>query len=409
GLAGVLGQDGPKTTRRVRLRSVLVTCQVALALVVLISGGLFVRALQQAASIDPGMDLSNVRIAFLDPTLISMPQEGSRRFFEQLIERVQSLPEVESAGLASRVPLSLGARFFSNTALLQIPAWTPPSGQDGFRIESSRVSHGYFEALRISIVEGRGFEPGDRQGAPLAALVNQSFVDRFWPGQRGTGRQLQMEGRGLTVIGVVRDAKYRTLEEPPLPYLYLAWFQHTSGGATLLARPRPGVSQESLAGSLRQSIRQLAPDLPIRDAASLSEHVEVSLLPQRIASAVAVTLGLVALLLALVGLYGVVSYSVSQRTREIGVRMSLGARPRQVVRLVQRQGLLLVSAGILMGIPLAVGLSRLLERFLMGLSPVDFTTYLTVSALLAAVALMAGYLPARRAAQIDPVCALRAD
>ena len=375
----------------------------------LISGGLFLRALQQASNIDPGMDPSNVRVALLDPSLISMPQEDSRRFFDQLTQRVQSLPEVESAGLASSVPLSLSARFFTNTVLLQIPGWEPPIGQDGFRIESSRVTHGYFEALRISIVQGRGFEPGDREGAPLAAIVNQSFVDRFWPGQSGTGRQLQMEGRNLRVVGVARDAKYRTLEEPPLPFLYLSLFQHPPSQAALMARPKPGISLESLAISLQQSIRSLAPDLPIRDSKTLTEYVAVSLLPQRIASGVALALGLVALLLALVGLYGVVSYSVSQRSREIGVRMSLGARPRQVTRLVLRQGLLLVSSGILIGIPIAVGLSRLLERFLMGLSPVDFITYLTVSALLAAVAALAGYLPARRASQIDPVRALRAE
>ncbi len=420
-LAVALHLSSGQVGARSRLWGGLVIGQVALSLVILICAGLFLRALQHATTIDPGFDSRQVYAAGINPALAGMSQDESRPLFPALLERVAALSATESAALVTRLPLSLGSRFFPNPITVQVPGLEPPPEQDGFPIEHGIVSHGYFETLRIPLLQGRAFELGDRVDAHNVAVVNESFARRFFPSGAALGSRLSLPARGgagqndadmtpagrreVEIVGIVRDSKYRTLDEEPLPYLYLPFAQNPTNSAGLLVRHAGGTG--GFPELLRFTLREHAPHLPIGNFGSLEDRLAVALLPQRIAGSVAGALGLIGLLLTALGLYGVVAWSVVRRAGEIGMRMSIGATPTDIVRLILRQGITLTLIGIAVGIPAAFGTSRLLSSFLVGVSPMDPVTYLGISAVLLVTALLASYLPARRAARIDPLTVLR--
>ena len=406
-LAAVLKHSGDSKHSATSLGGLLVIGQVALSLVVLICAGLLLRALHRATGIDPGFSAAQVTSASLDPQLIGMDEPESRAYFERLKPRIEVLPRVESACLVRRVPLSLGARFFPNPVEVAVPGWEPLPEREGFPIEHSVVSDGYFETLRIPILEGRGFAFSDTRETGRVAVVNQSFAQRFFRDSGAVGRVVRIEGQDVAIVGVARDSKYRSLDEQPLALVYLPLAQHFRGSAVLLVRSEPGAA--GFAAALRDRIREHSPYLPIREFGPLEDQLAIALMPQRIAGAVAGSLGLIGLLLTAVGLYGVVGYAVSRRSSEIGVRMSLGARPSDVVRMVLGQGLRLALIGIGVGIPAATFAGRLLDVFLVGLSPLDAPTYSAIATLLLATALLASYIPARRAARIDPLTVLRSE
>lgn len=397
-----------------KLRAALVIGQVALTLVVLVGSLLFLRALDRATDLDPGFDPSGVHAVFADPDLIQMSEADARSFLDQLLESSRGIPGTEAAALTARVPLTLGARFFANPVTLRVPGHEPPTERRGFAIEHGVVSNGYLDVLRIPLLEGRGFGSEDRSSSRGVAIVNETFAQRFFGDRSPLGQLVYrisnadegMSDRELEIVGVTADSRYRTLDEEPMPFVYLSFEQSERTSATLLVR---GSSAEALAGPVRERFRELAPNLPIADAASLEQRLGVAFLPQRIAAAVTGSLGLAGLFLAMVGLYGVLAYGVQRRAREIGLRSSLGASPKDIVGLVARQGFLLVAVGAAIGIPLSLLVTRFLRQLLYGLDPVDPASYAGVAILLLVAGLVATFLPARRAAAIDPISVLRAE
>lgn len=388
-----------------RLWSGLVVTQVVLSLVVLVCAGLFLRVLQHVNTLDPGFDSERVYAAAINPALAGVEPGKAPELLRRILEETRSLRGTESAAFVNRVPLSLGARFFANSVALRIPGWDPPPGQENFLIEHAAVSDGYFETLRIPVLEGRGFGPTDRDGARRVAVVNQAFARRYFPSDDVLGATLRTGDDELTVVGVVRDSKYRRLDEASTPYVYLSFWQASRSRGGLLTRH--GAAVGGYPGALRDAIRSAAPHLPIADFGALEDRLAVSYLPQRIAAGIAGVMGMIGLFLTAVGLHAVVAFAASRRSSEIGVRMSLGARPGDIVRMMLRQGLALTAIGIGIGIPLATGAAMLLSSFLVGMSPADPLTYLGIAAVLLAASLLACYLPARRAARTDPLAVLR--
>jgi predicted permease len=270
---------------------------------------------------------------------------------------------------------------------------------------TNTVSAGYFETKGIEIVRGRGFEPSDRAGAKTVAVVSESFAHRFWPGENPIGRRIST-GRGGTreVVGVARDGKYRSLGEAPQPHFYQPFAQMYEPDMVLVARS--ATDARALLAPLVREARALDPELPVQGS-TMEEHLGLAMLPQRIGSVVLGSFGAITVLLAALGLYGVMSYVVSQRTREIGIRVALGARARDVRLLVLRRALAVTLVGVGIGLAGAAATARLLGAFLVNVSPSDPVTFLAATGLFTAVALLASWVPARRAAAVDPARALR--
>ncbi len=414
-LSVLLREGAPTAGSRTQrlLGGFLVVAQVALCLVLLVDTGLAVRSLRNAHRLDPGFDPHGVLVATLAAGLQGSTHAETEGFFRRLIERVRALPGVESAGLASHLPLSVEITFERvATAATAVPMERWP------RVDSALVDPGYFETLRIPLLHGRSFNAGDRADAPLVAVVNQSFAARFWPGQEAVGRRLQVAGVdvGYEVVGVVRDGKYRTLGEAPRPFLYRGLAQNrwrrmgktgeiTTGSETLVARTR-GAAPAALT-ELRRLVRELEPRIAVARLETLEETLGVALFLPGAAAALFALFGLIGLLLATLGIYSLMAYAVAQRYREIGIRMVLGARRRDVVRLVVRRSLGLSLLGIAAGLAAAAASTRALAALLYGVSPTDASTFLSVAGFVALVALAASYLPARRAACFDMSQALR--
>jgi predicted permease len=395
--------------RRGRLRGALVVTQVALSLLLLICAGLFLRSLRNASSIDPGFDADNLLALSMDLQLQGYDETKGRNFTGQLLDRVRSLPGVVSASLTDQLPLGLdgGAR-----RGMTVEGYTAQPGESS-EINSSFVSPGYFETLRIPLLQGRTFQNQDNANAPGVALINEAFARRYWPGQQPLGKRIQMgavrsgvnDAPYMTVVGVVKDGKYATLGEEATPFIYLNLAQNYGPSPTLIARTR-GNPLDSLPAVCGEAAA-LDKNLPLYDVKTMRQHLGLALLPARLAGSVLGVFGLVALTLAAAGIYGVMAYSVAQRTREIGIRMALGANARDVLRLVARQGMTLVLIGMAIGLTAALAMTQLLKSLLFGVSATDPLTFGAIALLLAAVALLACWIPARRATKVDPMVALR--
>jgi predicted permease len=419
GLAPALGASRPDLVQslkddasgsggasRSRLRRAFVVAQVSLSLLLLIGSGLFLRSLRNASTLDPGFDAENLLLLSMDLEPQGYTRETGPAFYQRLLERARAVPGVEAATLATELPLGLGASRMG----LTIEGYTRQPGEDA-EVHGAFVGPGYFETLRIPLLRGRGFTDQDRQSAPGVAAVNEAFAQRYWPGQDALGKRLQL-GVGVTpedpaweVVGVVKTGKYVTLGEEPRPFFYMPVLQVYRPSATLLVRAAGGPARALPA--VRTAVQELDRSLPLFDVKTMEQHLGTTLLPARLAGAVLGLFGGVALLLAAVGIYGVMAYAVAQRTREIGIRMALGARPADVLRLVIAQGMGLTLVGMAIGLAAAFGVTRFLASLLYGLSPTDPVTFLGVSLLLAGAAFLACYLPARRAMRVDPAIALR--
>ncbi len=407
--------DADQGQRKSWLRSVFVVGQIALTLLLLISAGLFLRVLGRAAAIDPGFDAEGVVTAPVDTSLLRLSasegqDEAAERadFYQRLTDRIAGAQGVGQVSLARRLPLAFGR---SRTDLA-FEGHEPPPGQDAFRVDFTAIAPGYFDILGIALVQGRDFSQFDDHGAPPVAIVNEALVRRFWPDRDPLGERFVRNGETVEVVGVAADSDIRRLGEEPLPYVYLPFSQAPSTRATLLVRPDERAAADpswNWGTALRTEIRAFEPELPILLIRSLEQVISLSLLPQRIAGSAAGSLGAVALVLAILGIHGVVAYSVHQRTREFGVRVSLGARRGDIVRLVVGQGARLVGAGVGVGLIGSVLLAGLLKNQLAGVSPADPLTYVSIVLLLGGATLLASYFPARRAAAVEPVSSLRAE
>jgi predicted permease len=392
--------------RRSRLRSLFVIGQVAISLVLLVSTGLFLRSLQHARSLDPGMNPENVINVGFDLSIQGYDEERGKQFYRQLMERVSALPGVQSAALARNVPLTGG-----NMELgINVEGREPPQGSRSFHTDFNVIGPKYFSALGINLLRGRDFDERDKEGAPRVAVVNETMARRFWPGEDAIGKRFYLgqlsDGEPVEIVGIVRDGKYRTLGEDPRPYFYLSSGQEYQPQMTLHVRTDAGNAANVLA-ALRHEVDSIDRTIPFLDVMPLTRAIGVSLIPIKVASSVAGFFGLVGLLLAAVGIFGVVSFSVSQRTREIGIRTALGAQPTDVLKLIIAQGMRLAIIGVVLGLLASIAVTRLLASLLYGISATDAVTFIAVSGLLVLIALVASYIPARRATRVDPVTALR--
>lgn len=389
--------------RQSRLRNAFVIPQVALSLLLLIGAGLFIRSLRNASTIDPGFDTHNLLLLSVNLRLHGYDDARGKEFFRQLMERVESLPGVESAAFGSQTPLSL----FGSRRGTFIEGYTQRPGED-LEFHYSVVGPAFHKTLRIPMVLGRAFTPDDREGAKGVVIVNESFARRFWHGENPLGRRLSVtgpQGTFLEVIGVAKDGKYNTLGEDPTPFFYFPSPQNPGASMTLFVRTSS--DPLSLLPAVRKEIRELDRNLPVTDIKTMNEHLGVSLFPARLAAVFLGIFGSIALVLAAIGIYGVMSYSVGQRTREIGIRMALGAGQHDVLRLVLGQGMLLALIGLGMGLAGSLALTRYLSSLLYGVSTTDAATFFIVPLVLGSVALLASYVPARRAMNVDPMAALR--
>jgi predicted permease len=404
-VAGLKAEAQPRAARQ-RLRGALVVGQVALSLALAACAFLFARGLQRAATIDPGFDPADIQLARLDLSLAGYRGERGAAFARELVERARALPGVRAASVAAMVPLGGGGLGLGPLAL--------PGAEDPRRppaVDWNVVEPRYFETMRTPLVRGREFTEADTARSLPVIVLNETAARRFFPGQDPLGRVLvnrlsPTESRELTVVGVAKDGKYRWLGEAPLAFVAVPLAQRDFSRLTLVVRTDSGVSVER---ELRQLVASLDRNLPLLGLQSLASHAELGLLPQRLAAAVSLALGFVGLLLAAVGIYGVTAYGVAQRTREIGVRVALGATAAEVASMVLRQGLGLAALGLAIGLAIAAALGRVLESLLYGVSGWDAIAFGAAVLLLAAVALAACVAPARRAARLDPLEALRCD
>jgi predicted permease len=397
-------EDARAGSRRSRLRSVFVGAQVALSVVLLVCAGLFIRSLQRAHSVDPGFRVERALTVPVDLGLLRYDAEAGGNFYRELLARVEAQPGVERASLVRFA--QLGNSFAQGQVFAE--GRDAGAGGEGTSTGFNVVGPRYFQTMGTALVRGRDFTDADRAGAPGVAVVNETLAAALWPGEDALGKRLSFEGPEgpfAEVVGVARDGKYRSLGDRARPYFYRPLMQSYEPRMTLVVRTAG--EPAALAGAVRGQLRALEPNLPVAEVRTLEEQFDLSLLPARVAAWTLGGFGLLALALAAIGIYGVVSYSVAQRTREIGVRVALGAGRSDVLRLVMGEGLSVVGLGLLAGLALAFAATRLIGGFLYGVGANDPVTFAGVPLLLGAIAAAAGYLPARRATKVDPMVALR--
>lgn len=397
-LTPALRQAPERGGGRTRLRSVLVVGQVSMALVLLVSAGLFVRAVREALAVDLGFEPSGVLTARIDLAPHDYDAAGREAFYRELLARAEALPGVESAGLAAIVPL--GGQSMQSYVSISQPRPSEGDPESSYNV----VDPDYFGTMRIPLVAGRAFADSD-QGGAAAAVINETFSHRIFPGQDPLGKRFYTAGQEVEVVGVARDGKYHDLWEDPQPHFYLTYGGEPWDEMTL--HVRTGSDPSRLIPQVRAAVEEIDPHVALYNVSTFDEMIGRRITPQRTGAAAIGALGLTGLVLAAVGLYGLLSYAVGRRTHELGVRLALGARPERVLRMVLRQGLSLALAGIAVGIVAALAATRLLESLLFGVSPLDPLTFALVTLLLAGVATLASFLPARRATRVDPMVALR--
>jgi putative ABC transport system permease protein len=382
---------------------------VSLSVLLLIVAGLFVRGFRNAQSIDRGFDADHVLSASLDLETRGYPEARGQELIRALRERLDAAPGVVAANVVDIVPLTL-----SNNATYLLrdgdPEPTPDRPPATPLVYTNGVGPGHFRTLKIAMLAGRDFTDLDSDAAPNVAVVNETLARQFWPGKHAVGQRLRpTEGTNprdnVEIVGVVRDSKYVTVGEEPRPFLYQPLAQEYTPRITLLVRTA-GTPATALA-TIKRELAALDPALPVFNVATLTDATSVSLLPARIAGGLLGALGILALVLAALGIYGVLSFLVRARTREIGVRVAIGATPRAVIAIVVRQAMTWTVAGAAIGVVLAFLLTRFLTAFLYGISPTDPLTFAGVALLLGLVAGLAALLPAVRASRMDPLVALR--
>jgi predicted permease len=392
---------------RHRLRDVLVVVQVGGSLMLLIIAMLFMRSLGKAQQTNLGFEPSGVLDLTMDPTEIGYSPQQGREFFKNLLDRVRALPGVQAATAGNCVPMG----YFGNFDSLEVDGYTPPPDQPTPVIAYNVIFSDYLKTLKISLLHGRTIEERDGENTPFVAVVNEAMAKRFWPNQDPIGRHFKLRSEpqhSIEVIGVTKDSRFQGFTGPINPYFYLPLSQHYAGNSLNTLQIRTSVPPATMIPEVERIIDSLAPSMPVFDVQLMTQALDTlnGLLLFEIGAGLAAALGLLGLVLAIVGVYGVISYSASQRIHEIGVRMAIGAQPTEILKMVFREGLVIVGVGLLVGIAAAFASARVLKGFL-AVSATDPSTYLSVAVLLSLVALTACYIPARRATKIDPMVALR--
>ena len=391
-----------------RSRQLLVVAEVALSLVLLIGAGLMIRSFARLLAVDPGFKPERLLTLRLNlPSANYGAQRQQAAFYQQLMERIERLPGVEAVAAINSLPLT-GDR---NNARLTIEGRQRANPNEPTHTANRVISPGYFRALGIPLQRGRAFTAGDAEGTPAVAIINQTAARVFWPNEDPLGKRIAPDGfpsgTWLTIVGVVSDVRHFALGAEPQPEVYWPYTQTPDQSINLLIRAT--VDPLSLAGAARSEIWAIDKTLPVSDVKTMDELLSGSVAQPRFYALLLTAFAVVALLLAAVGLYGVMSYAVNQRAHEIGVRMALGARPRDALWLIVNQGMVLTLAGVAAGVVAAWALTRVLKNLLFGVSATDPAIFLGIALLLAGVASLACYLPARRATKVDPMTALRGE
>jgi predicted permease len=395
--------DGP---RRQIARSTLVIAQLAGSLVLMVVAGLFIRSLNKAENIYLGFSPDQILNLSVDVDQIGYKEARGREFYRELDSRIRALPGVESVAQAFSVPLG----YIGSNEQLTIPGHPVEAGKPLPDVAFNTVSPNYFETMRIQLQKGRVFRNSDDEKAPLVAVVNQTMAKKFWPDRDAIGERFSTrdsKGKLIEIVGVVQNGKYRGVTEDPLPFFYLPLEQNYVSLRTI--QVRTSVAPETLALPIEGQIRELAPNMPVTDVQTMLRSLQGlnGFFIIRFGAQLTAALGLLGLVLALVGLYSVVSYAATQRTNEIGIRMALGASRGDILKMVLRQGVGVLSIGLGIGLLLALVGTRAIGNLFVGVKPNDPLTFVSVGVLLAAIALLACWIPARRATRVDPLVALR--
>jgi predicted permease len=394
--AGVVGGRG-----RAWLRSGLVILQVSLSFVLLVGAGLLMRSLIRIRTTSPGFFTHNVLNTAIDVVSAGYDEQRSANFRKTLLERVVSMPGVESASYARGMPLGYGA--FSSTPIA-VDGYQPRPGEQP-TVEYNEVGAAYFATMGIPVISGREFTPADEQDNHLVAVVNETMARKYWRGRNPVGERLQVKGLWTQVVGIARDSKYYSMREQPMPFFYVPTSAHFGAGNNLIIRTP--LRAEEMGSALFREVHVLDPNLALYEVITLQEEVDRSTSPQMVAVTLVSILCGLALLLAVIGLYGVMAYAVWQSSRELGLRMALGARATDLLRLVMSRGLALTATGLVVGVGAALGLTRLLGYLLYEVSPRDPLTFGSASAVMAVAACAACLIPAWRGTRTDPVRVLR--
>jgi putative ABC transport system permease protein len=389
-----------------RLRELLVIGEIAVALILVTGAGLLIQSFVRMMHVNPGFDSQSIMTfpLALPPNRYSQP-EKSAEFYRQLIEKVQALPGVQSVGVTSFLPLGGGLRyvFFCPEDLI-----CQGIGRDPL-IVYRQASADFFQTMHIPLLNGRTFSAQDRVGSQPTVIINQSTANQYFPGQSPIGKHLHISSDLIEreIIGVVGDVKFNALTAPNFPEMYLPLSQVPWPLTTLVVRSN--LNSKPLIAAVRQKILEIDPDLPVAGIQSMNDVVATSVAQPKLLTQLVGAFATFALLLAAIGIYGVMAYSVARRTQELGIRVALGAQPADILKIVLGQGMRLVLIGLGLGVVVSLGLTRLLSSLLFGVSTYDPETFVTVTLVLGMIALLACYLPARRATKVNPILALRND
>lgn len=384
------------------LRGILVMVQVALSLIALVGAGLFIHSLRNAQQINPGFEVKHEMVMFVNLTAEHYAQPQGEQFYRNVVERLRGLPMVADASLSDTPPMSGGLQ---RTTFVDGVDSTDP--RNGKLTPIVAVAPAYFSTAGITLQRGRDFTDADDAQSAMVAVVNRAFADVMFPGQEVLGKHIHFLGEtwDVAIVGEVNTVKYSTLGEPPQPIVYLPLKQHYSAAFNVFVRTKGDPAAAT--ATVRSTMKELAPFLPLLRMQTMQTVLENSLTAPKIAAELLGTFGFLALILAAIGTYGVMSYSVNQRTQEIGIRMALGAQPGDVLRLILSGGMAMVAAGVVIGLGISVLFARSLNTLLFGIGSFDPASFLSTAALLMLVALAACWLPARRAMRVDPIVALR--
>ncbi len=405
-LAALKEEEGRKGSSEGKLRKAFVASQIGASLVLLVSAGLLLRALQEAGKIERGFDPAGAYLTFLDLSAEGLGPEESEALQRETLAYFASRPWVEDVSLAIDLPLDLGSH---GTGVLP-EGWAPSEERPYLGVDFNVVSPGYFNTLRIPVLEGRALDDTDVGGAENVVVISRTFADEVWPGTSPLGRRVLWGAEGddwMTVVGVVEDVQNQLLTEEPRPFAYRPLAQYPSPETHLVLRT--GLDQAGVTEGVHDGLRHLDPRLSLAPVLRLDRYTAVGILPQRAAGTVATSLGLLALLLSGMGVYGVMASMVTRRTREMGIRSALGAKPGEVLALVLAGGFRLALPGLVLGLVVAVAVARLLRSLLLGVSPLDAWAFGSVALTVCAMVVVGTLVPARRASRVDPAEALRYD
>ena len=386
------------------LRNLLVAAQVALSLIALVGAGLFLRSLQNAQRIDPGFDADHLATRSVDLGAQGYTEEHGRQFEQQILERASAAPGVQAATLAGSIPLFNGG--FGRTVFLE--GQDPTDQHAGRLVQVNVVGAGYLQTMGIPLMRGRAFADSDQPNTPIVCIVNEAMAKQFWPDQDAIGKRFKFFGQDYftQVVGIAKDSKYNFIGEGPTPYVYQALTQVYQPQISLILK---SANPKAVLGTMRAEVQQMDRTMPLTGVFTLNDIFDQSLWAPRMGAWLLAIFAGLSLVLAVIGIYGVMAYAVTQRQRELGIRMALGASRGDVLRLVVGQGLRLAVMGVVIGLLASFAVTRFVSSLLFGVSATDIVTFVVVPALLTAAALGASYLPARRATRIAPILALRSE